>query len=155
MHRLHGAWLEPDGSGRTFEVGRRKNGKLIRIYEKGKQLGDATSPWVRWEVELHNTDRVIPWDVLARPSEFIRGAYPCLDWVAGTGERIKTIRQEDTIGYDRLVQHTRLTSGRVLNVMLERCGSTEEVFAQLVRPGVPRRLEFCDSYLKGQGAGGD
>lgn len=43
--RQHGNWITPDTLGRTFEVGNRKNGKLIRIYEKGKQLGDPTNPW--------------------------------------------------------------------------------------------------------------
>jgi len=31
-----GNWVEPDGSGRTFYVGKRQNGKLLRVYEKGK-----------------------------------------------------------------------------------------------------------------------
>jgi phage replication initiation protein len=57
---LHGNWLTPDDLGRTFEVGKRKNGKLARIYEKGKQLGSPLNPWVRWEVELHSIDRHIP-----------------------------------------------------------------------------------------------
>ena len=30
-----GNWIAPDGKGRTFYVGRRENGKLMRIYEKG------------------------------------------------------------------------------------------------------------------------
>ena len=39
-----GNWTDSDDEkGRTFYVGSRKNGKLIRIYEKGKQLGDPES----------------------------------------------------------------------------------------------------------------
>jgi phage replication initiation protein len=57
---LNGNWIEPDGKGRTFYVGKRKNGKLLRVYEKGMQLGTLWDPWVRWEVELHNKDRIIP-----------------------------------------------------------------------------------------------
>jgi phage replication initiation protein len=34
------------GEGRTFYVGNRKSGKYLRIYEKGKQLGDPSSPWL-------------------------------------------------------------------------------------------------------------
>ena len=49
--KQHGNWIEPDGSGRTLEIGKRKNGKLLRIYEKGKQLGDPKSLWVRWELQ--------------------------------------------------------------------------------------------------------
>jgi len=47
------------GKGKTLYIGRRENGKYLRIYEKGRQLGDPSSPWVRWELELKNQDRVI------------------------------------------------------------------------------------------------
>lgn len=53
---LKWAQRAPDGRGRTFYVGRRENGKLLRVYEKGKQLGAENSPWVRIELELHNKD---------------------------------------------------------------------------------------------------
>jgi len=45
-----GNWLTPDGKGRTFYIGRRENGKMLRIYEKGMQLGKRWDPWVRWRV---------------------------------------------------------------------------------------------------------
>ena len=32
------------GDGKTLYVGKRANGKMLRIYEKGKQLGDAGKP---------------------------------------------------------------------------------------------------------------
>jgi phage replication initiation protein len=73
-----GNWIEADGSGRTFYVGKRKNGKLLRVYEKGKQLGDNTSPWVRWELELHNRDRIIPWDVILEPGKYLAASYACM-----------------------------------------------------------------------------
>lgn len=38
----NGNWIDPDGTGRTFYVGKRENGKLLRVYEKGMQLG---IPW--------------------------------------------------------------------------------------------------------------
>lgn len=50
------------GDGKTLYIGERANGKQLRIYEKGKQLGDPESPWVRVEVELRNKRRLIPWD---------------------------------------------------------------------------------------------
>lgn len=30
----NGNWIEPDGTGRTFYVGKRQNGKMLRVYEK-------------------------------------------------------------------------------------------------------------------------
>lgn len=46
-----GDWKLPNGSGRTFNVGKRTSSKFCRIYEKGKQLGDKNSDWTRVEVE--------------------------------------------------------------------------------------------------------
>ena len=51
---------------------------LLRIYKKGKQMGDPTSPWDRAEVELHNKGRVVPWEVVASPGQYLAGAYPAL-----------------------------------------------------------------------------
>jgi len=41
--RQAGNWMEPDGSGRTLYIGKRENGKMLRVYEKGKQLGEQTN----------------------------------------------------------------------------------------------------------------
>lgn len=143
----YGNWIEPDGSGRTFQVGSRRNGKLIRVYEKGKQLGDPKSPWVRWEVELHNRSREVPWDVLMRPGEYVAGAYPCLDWVSEVASRVRTIRAADSIGLQRAIYYARQSYGPLLNVLMEREGDAAKVVQRLVRPGVPQRVAFSDWYL--------
>lgn len=40
-----GDWLTgADLKGRTLYIGRRENGKLLRVYEKGKQMGDPDDP---------------------------------------------------------------------------------------------------------------
>ncbi len=132
-------------------VGNRKNGKLIRIYEKGKQLGDPSSPWVRWEVELHAKDRAIPWDVLLHPGEYVAGAYPCLSWVSDRASRIQTIKEQDSITYDRLKQVASTSYGALLHVMLQREGSAERVIELLKREAVPKRLSSTDHYLRTQG----
>lgn len=140
--KQHGNWLEPDGSGRTFYVGKRKNGKLIRIYEKGMQLGDPTSTWVRWELELHNKRREIPWDVLIRPGQYVAGAYPCTSWISSEASRISTIQKTAKIGYDTLNHYARIAYGPLINVMMEQEGSAEKVVELLIRGGKPARLEL-------------
>lgn len=136
-----GNWIEPDGRGRTFYVGLRKNGKLMRIYEKGKQLGDPESLWVRWELELHNRSREIPFDVLIKPGQYVAGAYPCTAWVHDQASRIATIQKSSAIGYDVLIESASTSYGRLFNVMMEQEGSAEAVVDLLRRPGLPRRLE--------------
>ncbi len=140
-----GNWLEPDGSGRTLYIGLRKNGKMLRVYEKGKQLGDPKSPWTRWELELHSRDRIIPWEVLLKPDDYIAAAYPCMHWVSGTQERIRTTQMATTISYEHAIYHASRGYGQYINTMLEVEGTAEKVIERLKRDGVPRRLDCGDS----------
>ena len=148
-----GNWIAPDGSGRTFYIGQRKNGKLLRVYEKGKQLGQPDSPWVRWEGELHNVDRVIPWDVLLEPARFVAGAYAALAWAsAESGTRIETIKRTDAISLAHLVKHARRTYGSLFNVLMQRNGGEAvEVVSSIRRSGVPKRLDLSEAMnLRGE-----
>jgi phage replication initiation protein len=138
-----GNWIQPDGRGRTFYVGKRENGKMIRIYEKGMQLGAKLHPWVRWEVELHNTDRIIPWAVLSEPGQFVAGSYPkALGWIHEDMKRIKTVQRTAEINYESLIKAAKLTYGKLFNVMLEVEGSADKVLEKLVRDGIPSRLHL-------------
>ncbi len=148
-----GNWIAPDGKGRTFYVGTRQSGKLLRVYEKGKELGFPDSPWVRWELELHNEDRIIPWEVLTEPGRYLAGSYPCMGWVQEEVSRIRTIKAQDAITYARLTEVARIAFGRQINVMLEREGSAERVCEILRREGVPARLQSTDEYLRLRRAG--
>ncbi len=137
-----GNWTEPDGKGRTFYVGKRKNGKIIRIYEKGQQLGALWHPWVRWEVELHNKDRIVPWEVLLEPARYVVGSYPkVLNWVQDEMTPIHTIQKQMKIGYEHLSSCLKTAYGPLLNVMLQVEGSAEAVLEKVLRSGAPRRLQ--------------
>ncbi len=136
-----GNWLVPDGTGRTFYIGKRGNGKLFRIYEKGQQLGELWSRWVRWELELHNRDRVIPWNVLLEPGSYFVGAFPkALNWVQTEMIKVHTIQKQLQIGYEHLTECASVAYGSLLNVMRTVEGSPEAAFNRLVRAGAPRRL---------------
>lgn len=79
----HGSWTS--GHSRTFEVGNRSTGKLMRAYEKGDELfgHEANDPWVRLEVELRNSHRIVDTDVIRRPADYFAGAYPyCASFLA-------------------------------------------------------------------------
>jgi len=143
-----GNWIEPDGSGRTFYVGKRKNGKMLRVYEKGKQLGAPENPWVRWEVELHNVDREIPWDVLLEPGKYVAGSYPrAMGWVQEVMSRIQTIKNDSKLSYAHLTKYHQIAYGKHINVMLKVEGSAEKVIEKLILEGVPARLHYGDAPL--------
>lgn len=141
--KQNGNWIEPDGTGRTFYVGKRENGKMLRVYEKGMQSGTPFHPWVRWEVELHNVDRVIPWEVILEPGKYVAGAFPkVLNWVQEEMSRIRTIQTETKLSYDHLVKCASIAYGRLLNAMLEVEESPEDIINKLRKDGLPKRLRI-------------
>ncbi|SBT11130.1 putative Replication initiation factor [Candidatus Propionivibrio aalborgensis] len=130
------------GSGKTLYIGKRVNGKLLRIYEKGKQLGDPLSPWVRWELELHSRDRVIPLDVLLTPGPYLAAAYPCTEWISSTQSRIATSRKTTVIGLDVLLRYCRLSYGKLIWTLQHVCGYTpEQIIEKLSVMGLPKRID--------------
>jgi len=140
-HSMVGDWLSPK-HGRTFEVGRRENGKMLRAYEKGRQLGDQSSPWTRFEVEIRNNDRDIPFDILTASDKYFVGAYKCLErLIDSAAERIKTHQKEGEIALEKLTEYAGTGYGKVLNVLRLTGLSYEDIFHEISRQGIPKRLE--------------
>lgn len=138
------------GDGKTFYVGNRNYGKMLRVYEKGRQLGDKLSPWVRWEVEINCKDRDIPLRVLADPQAYFVGAYPVLQFVEYCAWVIKTNKEKARITYQRLRSVMVNQYGKLLNfakIKLEL--SDHQIVTEFLNPsGIPKRLTaFKDESL--------
>lgn len=142
-----GNWAKDDGRGRTLYVGRRASGKFLRVYEKGKQLGDRDSKWTRIELELKAEDRVIPFDVLNRPGEYLAGAYPALEFLNTQQTRIATVRHTAKQGWIAHLKYLRRAAGAALALLVAVSGtqgvddivadvSQDEVHRQLVKRGM-------------------
>jgi phage replication initiation protein len=143
--------------GKTLYVGHRGSGKFLRIYEKGKQLGDPTSPWVRAEVELRNKGRVVPWAVVTNAGAYLAGSYPALGFLSVEQKRLRTIQRAGEISYAAMVRNLRTQGGKSLHVMsIVHGGDACEVLTQLVREGVPKRLAgYSPDELRRLGDGAD
>lgn len=136
-----GDWI--NGHGRTFYIGKRENGKLVRVYEKGHQLGVEDSPWVRYEVELHSTDRVIPLEAVMRPAQTLAGAAPYLATVLASVTPVPvrtTVKHRLRITVDKLVSTCSTAYGRLVNAMVGIGMSSDEIVSSLRRDGLPSRL---------------
>jgi phage replication initiation protein len=130
-----GNWIEPDGKGRTLYIGSRASGKMWRIYEKGKQLGDALSKWVRWELELRNERRDIPHDVVTKCAEYLVGAAPVMARIVkAAAEKIRAVRVEGTIMLDHVMNHCRKSYGKLIQYLRLSGASPEDVLISLSRP---------------------
>lgn len=141
VSHVAGDWLERK-SGRTLYIGNAKNGKMLRVYEKGRQLGDQNSEWVRFEVQLGNRDRVIPFEVLTEPDLFFAGAYPALaDMLNEAGERIHTQRKQGEVSIAHLLHHLKRCYGKVVGVCLDAVTASHADLIEEVRvTGIPRRV---------------
>lgn len=131
-----GNWKNPNGKGRTFNVGNRTNGKFCRVYEKGRQLGDKNSEWVRIEVEFKSTDRVIPFDCLIRPGEYLAASYPAFNWINEHQERIYTTQKVVQASVERAVKWIKHQCGASIGQMVDLFG-VDEFLKKVVREGVP------------------
>lgn len=142
---LAGPWDSKEhwGDGLTFYVGKRQTGKMLRAYEKGKQLGDANSPWMRFEVELRAEKRVIAIDSLLRPLDLFIACYSWLSWVAEEqGEPIGIIAKEETrIGLNHLIHHAKRSYGKLLSTLSSMGIGHQHMFSILSTVGTPRRID--------------
>lgn len=142
-----GNWIRPDGSGLTFYVGKRQNGKLLRVYEKGKQLGGASChfpDWVRTELELHNEGRSIPFDALINPGPYLAGAYPALAWISEKSCRIATKQKIIEVTLDKCEAMVKHMVGRHITALLLHYGSAQVVIDKIKRQGLPPGLTMPD-----------
>jgi phage replication initiation protein len=128
-----GNWRNPNGKGRTVYVGVRTNGKFLRVYEKGRQLGDENSEWVRVEVELKNVDRVIPFDVLTMPGAYLAATYPAFNSLSLTQCRIDTQQRQVKAGYAHLIKWAKHQCGSALAIVEGIEGSADAAFELLKR----------------------
>jgi len=129
------------GAGRTLYVGKKVNGKEACIYEKGKQLGDRDSAWVRVEGRLTNRDRVVPFESLVRPADYLAGLYPCFCYLSGNHAHVETLKKTGQISFKHLCHHAKLGYGKLIHVMRRGLDMTcEAICDALEREGIPSRL---------------
>jgi len=139
--QVAGDWLDRV-QGRTLYVGKAANGKTLRVYEKGRQLGDLDSDWVRYEVQFGNRDRVIPYDVLTCPDRFFAGAYPALEsMIDSCSERIQTVSKEAETSLAHLLYHAKRCYGKVIHAIQAASGVSDTDLIEEIRINrVPRRV---------------
>lgn len=137
-----GDWLD-QVHGRTLYVGKAQNGKMLRVYEKGRQLGDLDSDWVRFEVQLGNRDRVIPFETLTDCDRFFAGAYPALaSLLEAAAEAIPTTQTETLTNLGHLLYHLKRCYGKAMHQAVEIAGATHtELIESMAVVGLPRRLK--------------
>jgi phage replication initiation protein len=149
QHRLEGPWLDASQGGRTFYVGHRDNGKMMRAYEKGKKEGYGSDKWTRIEVEYRKKGRLLSTDMLRTPGQYLAGAYPCLHELSHVQCGIKTIQRAACASLSKAIDVARTQYGKLYNVVLQVCGGDYvEAHRKLARPGFPERFASYAAHLE-------
>jgi phage replication initiation protein len=130
-------------AGRTLYVGAKGDRELC-IYEKGKQLQDSRSRWIRCEVRLWSKNKKIPLSTLTNGGAFMRGAYPGLNaFLPLRGStRCATTRASSVATVKAEDEFIKNTIGRTLRLRQESMPPAQfDVYISelLSNTGMPRR----------------
>lgn len=145
-----GNWIAPTGKGRTLTIGSRNSGKFLRIYEKGKKEGCSGSLWARFEVEIKSRDRVIPFDALLYPSDYLAGSYPCANSLNSVSERIKTEKKTAEFNLQDSIENTKRQFGKHLRFLRNFCENAEDAMDLVMADDIsamPKRLKLISSDI--------
>ena len=138
------AWRKEDGTGKTFYIGRLKNSRYVRVYEKGRQLGDKDSKWVRFEIQFNHGDIDIPNDILIDEGSYFCGAFPICASFQNMPEakRFDTVKKVLNKTFDHKLKHGKNAVGKLVNFMVDVGLSAEEIVEMLkAESGYPTGLE--------------
>lgn len=115
------------GKGSTVYVGNRGR-KMLCVYEKGKQLGDRQSPWIRCELRLWANDCVLPLELLTEALTYLRGAYDKL--AALLPEAVRDAKPE------RIGRTVEATAEAAIRFLSNQCGPTLDLLVRALGPDV-------------------
>lgn len=134
------------GRGRTFYVGRRGGDRFLRVYEKGRQLGEAGSTWVRVELELLAATSVLPLAGMLDAEALFAGAYSWLASLIGAaGTRPERVKRATVVEVGRAVEVARQQVGGVIGWLTGVAGwPVAEVVRMLWAPPSARIAGVAD-----------
>jgi phage replication initiation protein len=114
--------------GDTYYIGTRASERRLRVYEKGKELGDGESPHVRYEAEFKgSTRKFIPLDVLRDPAAYLLGAYPALAFINAIATLMEVTQAIAASTVEGARKNLRRTYGRVIGFLCRHAQSEEHL----------------------------
>lgn len=130
--------------GLTYYIGKLKNGKSLVAYEKGKQLGDKDSPWLRIEGRFQRTtQKDLDYSILTKPLEHLKKAYSWLSWITtGTVECPTFLyKTKERIKFSHLLHYASQGYGKVIHFALRYLDYKPSYLVQSLEVhGLPKRL---------------
>lgn len=149
-----------NGTGCTLYVGK-KGHKELCVYEKGKQLKDETSSWVRAEQRFygkHYSENEqadggvlggLPYDILTAPLRYLRGAHDLLYTMTQSirlddlADKLHVVKAKVEATANAAVKWLREQCGPTLNLLFQALGDDAPAFlrASVTRDVLPSRFK--------------
>lgn len=153
--RMHGYdWLDDQRTGKTFYIGTPTSSRMVRIYDKGCEQGDKSSPWVRFELQIRNRDYIIPHDILINAGGYLTASYPVAESLFSvfkdTPAKPERIKKTEKINLEHVVKYASQSSSPCINA-LEWLGFDAGEILTLLKGGKskkPKRLGADKSDCK-------
>ena len=142
--RVGTSWRKEDGSGKTFYIGRKKNARFVRVYEKGRQLGDKESLWTRFEIQFNHGDIEIPLDILNDEGAYFCGAFPICASFENMPQQKRFEPREKVLNltFGHKLKHAKNAVGKLVNFMADLGFDSDEIVNMLkAEQGYPKGLE--------------
>jgi phage replication initiation protein len=146
---LVGDWDSPTGR-KTLYVGSCHSDKRLRIYTKGRALGDPMSPWIRSELVLKHSKRfILPLEILTHSTPYLAAAYSTaaqagpfqflMDSVP-PASRLKTASQTIQISLAHQIRYGKRAVGKLVTTLKTLGYSDSQIIGMLTSSGTPAKL---------------
>lgn len=139
-------WLSGTKKGRTFYIGSKKSSRILYFYEKGKQLGDEESNWLRLELRQRNKDYIIPFDVLLYAGDYLCTAYPhlaqILSYEFSEQHRFERVKKANGVAIDHVIKYAKMQVSPAIQMLKTLGVDNEEIVKALFnqKAKLPKRL---------------
>ena len=122
-------WNEGLNKGRTVYFGSRQSSRLVRVYEKGKQLGDKTSLWVRVEIEYRSRDLVLNMDMILNPGDYM-AQYPAFqrpEFFTEQAKQAESKKRTIQNSIEHYIKYLRIQGSKAVKMLVEHGKTAEEI----------------------------
>lgn len=139
-------WLSGTKKGRTFYIGSKKSSRILYFYEKGKQLGDEESEWLRLELRQRNKDYIIPFDVLLYAGDYLCTAYPhlaqILSYDFSEQNRFQRVKKANGVAIEHVIKYAKMQVSPAIQMLKTLGMDSEEMVKALFndKAKLPKRL---------------
>lgn len=123
--------------------------KRLRIYTKGRALGDPMSPWIRSELVLKHSKRfILPLEILTHSTPYLAAAYSTTDKAgpfqfltdSEPSSRLKTASQTIQISLAHQIRYGKRAVGKLVTTLKTLGYSDSTIVGILSSSGTPAPL---------------